>query len=134
MKVLLYLSICFALLACNAQNNSDLEQNPKSWAETVMAIPDDKATPDELKVKNAMLGVIRESIAVEDNQFVLTLDKKHFKNCGIPEVYYDLLEKELIETNRALETMMKGQDIDLKGALVDFKVNLTKHLQQFEGK
>ncbi len=99
-----------------------------------MVIPDDQATPEELKLKNTVLKVIEDGIAVKNNQFVLTLDKKHFKNCGIPEVYYDLLEKELIETNRALETMTKEQDIDLEGAMADFKVNLAKHLQQFEGK
>lgn len=134
MKVLLYLSICFALLACNAQNNSDLEQNPKSWAETVMAIPDDKATPDELKVKNAMLGVIRESIAVEDNQLVLTVDKKYFKSCGVPEAYYDLLEAEFKETNKALVKMISEYNIDLEKVVDEYKVNLTKHLQQLESK
>ena len=134
MKNLIFLLVLVVLYACDVNTNSTNDQTPKSWAETVMAIPDDMATPDELKLKNTVLKVIGEGVAVENNQFVLTLDKKHFKNCGIPEVYYDLLEKELIETNRALETMMKEQDIDLKGALVDFKVNLTKHLQQLESK
>lgn len=134
MKNLIFLFVMVVFCACDANTNSMNGQTPKSWKETVMVIPDDQATPEELKLKNTLLKVVGEGIVVKNNQFVLALDKKHFKNCGIPEVYYDLFEKELIETNRALETMMKEQDIDLEGALEDFKVNLAKHLQQFEGK
>lgn len=134
MKNLIFLFVMVVLCACNANTNPANDQTPKSWKETVMVIPDDQATPEELKLKNTLLKVVGEGIVVKNNQFVLALDKKHFKNCGIPEAYYDLFEKELIETNRALETMMKEQDIDLEGALEDFKVNLAKHLQQFEGK
>lgn len=134
MKNLIFLFVMVVFCACDANTNSMNDQTPKSWKETVMVIPDNKATPEELKLKNTLLKVVGEGIVVKNNKFVLALDKKHFKNCGIPEVYYDLFEKELIETNRALETMMKEQDIDLEGALEDFKVNLAKHLQQFEGK
>ncbi len=134
MKNLIFLLVLVVLYACDVNTNSTNDQTPKSWAETVMAIPDDKATPDELKVKNAMLGVIRESIAVEDNQLVLTVDKKYFKSCGVPEAYYDLLEAEFKETNKALVKMISEYNIDWEKVVDEYKVNLTKHLQQLESK
>lgn len=134
MKDLIFLLVLVVLYACDVNTNSTNDQTPKSWAETVMAIPDDKATPDELKLKNTVLKVIGEGVAVENNQFVLTLDKKHFKNCGIPEVYYDLLEAEFKETNKALVKMISEYNIDWEKVVDEYKVNLTKHLQQFEGK
>lgn len=120
------------LCACGANTNPTAEQAPKSWKETVMAIPDDQATPDELKLKNKMFEVMSEVIAVKNNGLVITVDKKYFTSQGIPEAYYDLLEAEFEETNRALEKMVSEQDVDLTGALEQFKVDVINHLKEFE--
>lgn len=134
MKNLIFLLVLVVLYACDVNTNSTNDQTPKSWAETVMAIPDDKATPDELKLKNTVLKVIGEGVAVENNQFVLTVDKKYFKSCGVPEAYYDLLEAEFKETNKALVKMISEYNIDWEKVVDEYKVNLTKHLQQLESK
>ena len=97
-----------------------------------MVIPDDQATPEELKLKNKMFEVMSEVIAVKNNGLVITVDKKYFTSQGIPEAYYDLLEAEFEETNRALEKMVSEQDVDLTGALEQFKVDVINHLKEFE--
>ena len=130
MKNLIFLLVLVVLYACDANTNSTNDQTPKSWKETVMAIPDDQATPDELKLKNKMLEVLGEVIAVNNNRLVITADKKFFTSQGIPEAYYDLLEADFEETNRALEKMVSEQNVDLTGAVEQFKVDVINHIKQ----
>ena len=132
MKNLIFLLVLVVLYACDANTNSTNDQTPKSWKETVMVIPDDQATPEELKLKNKMFEVMSEVIAVKNNGLVITVDKKYFTSQGIPEAYYDLLEAEFEETNRALEKMVSEQDVDLTGALEQFKIDVINHLKEFE--
>ena len=130
MRNLIFLFVVFVLCSCNTNTNSTNDQTPKSWKETVMVIPDDQATPEELKLKNKMFEVMSEVIAVKNNGLVITVDKKYFTSQGIPEAYYDLLEAEFEETNRALEKMVSEQNVDLTGAVEQFKVDVINHIKQ----
>jgi hypothetical protein len=67
-------------------------------------------TPDSLRSpeQKALLGkferIVYEHCAIKNKRFEITISKEKFKTMGVPEIYYDMLKKDIEDLNRALGT------------------------------
>ncbi len=90
------------------------------WGDTVMAIPDWEATPEEKAMKDAFQEILMEKVQVEGNKLVLSVGKDYFVEKGLPEEYYhkmiqglEITEKTRGKQNKALRKMVKEGLMDI---------------------
>ncbi len=89
---------------------------PQHILESVLAVPDSVATPEQLALKQALGDIVWEYMIVKNNRLVLTADRAVFIERGIPPSYFDICQTSVEEMNDGLDRWEKesGLRIDLK--------------------
>lgn len=117
MRNLLFVCLLGVMLAsCTEQSREPVDL----WSDTVLAIPDWEATPEEKAMKEAFHEILMEKVQVEGKKLILTVDKDYFLEKGLPEEYYDkmlkgleMTEKTRAKQNKALRKMIKDGLMDI---------------------
>lgn len=104
------LILCTVLFLFSCQNNSKVIDQVKSEQavpyfkpdfDYVQQTPDSLWTPEQKElVKKLQAVVTPENLKVVDDQVVFTLTKEEFVSMGIPEEYYELIEKDMVNNNK----------------------------------
>lgn len=104
------LILCAALFLLSCQNNSKVSDQVKSVQEEPYFRPDFdyvQQTPDSLwtseqkeLVKKLQAVITPENLKVVDNQVVFNMTKEEFVAMGIPEEYFELIEKDMVNNNK----------------------------------
>jgi len=68
-----------------------------------MRIPDSLLTPKFNVMMTQMEMLIGRHTVVEDNHFVLRLSKRDFRKNGIPGIYFDVIQRELVNNNAFID-------------------------------
>lgn len=71
--------------------------------EYVQLIPDSLKTDDQKELVRKLQTLIAENLKSVDNELVFTLTREEFVAKGIPEEYYILIQKDVVNNNRFLK-------------------------------
>jgi hypothetical protein len=91
------------LLSCNKVKNREEPPSPQEY-EYVHLIPDSLLTPEQRELRFILSQVIVEYVTIEDNKFVLHLDREGFRKKGIPDAYYLRLLKDMQDNNTYIDS------------------------------
>lgn len=104
------LILCTALFLFSCQDNSKVIDQVKSEQEEpyfkpdfdyVQQTPDSLWTPEQKElVKKLQAVIMPENLKVVDNEIVFNMTKEEFVAMGIPEEYYELIEKDMVNNNK----------------------------------
>jgi len=68
-----------------------------------MRIPNSLLTPKFNVMMTQMEMLIGRHTVVENNHFVLRLNKRDFRKNGIPGIYFDVIQRELVNNNAFID-------------------------------
>ena len=101
--------ICAALcLSCANKEKSDW-QHPATYQESVLAVFDSLATPEQLAFKEKLRDFVMTPgmIKIEGNRLILVASEEDFTKQGIDPVYKQFMQESLDETNDGMEQWLK---------------------------
>jgi hypothetical protein len=99
----------FGLFYSCAGNTSSIEDKTETEKAVRQAIytlgmtPDSLQSPEQKALASKMEMIVYEHCVIKDKRLELTISKKEFKTMGVPEIYYDLLKKDIEDINRCLD-------------------------------
>jgi hypothetical protein len=68
-------------------------------------IPDSLRSPEQKAQLRKFESLVYEHCAIKNKRWEVTISKKEFKQTiGLPEIYYDILKKDIADMNRYLDT------------------------------
>ncbi|MDR3056862.1 MAG: hypothetical protein ACK5KL_04160 [Dysgonomonas sp.] len=80
--------------------------------------PDSLLTPEQLQKRENIIKVIASHVTVKDNHYISTATARDFEDNGLSGYYYDLLEKNVEDINRFIDsTGMKNVEEMYKESL-----------------
>jgi hypothetical protein len=90
-------------ISCKAQKNHSAQN---SLEETYLELQKFQSEPDSLLTENEkikkykLFNLVKEKVSVKNNQFYSSATRKDFKDRGLSECYFEILEKSIRETNQ----------------------------------
>ena len=128
--ILAMFGVVVTLVGCG-RNKGDVPFKFDSWKETVMAIADEEATPEQLALKRKIQNVIVSYVDIVDDRLCLNVGRDYFEKNDIPTAYYDLMTEEFAQTNEAFARMLETQDVevDVAAALEKAKEELRHRIE-----
>ena len=99
-------------ILCSCADNTKSGTNPEEEKEMAeikarafLIKPDSLRSAEEKELFKQLEAVLFEDCRVENNRFELLIDKKEWKERGLPEVFYDMLKKDIVDANNFLDTV-----------------------------
>ena len=120
--VLFFLPLCVACVQMDSKELSRTEYDT-ALKQTILTIPDSLLTCEQIELKIRLLDIIYKNAHVENNNLKLSAEKELFKQNGIPNVYYYVINYQFDETSSAVKKWQSEQPI-LQG------INLETLLQE----
>jgi len=98
--LLLFLFSCQSKSKIIDQTNSG-QKEPyfKPGFHYVQQTPDSLRTPEQKELISKIQKVVLENTGFENNEMIFKLSREEFVAKGIPEEYYDLIQKDLVNNN-----------------------------------
>lgn len=113
MSKYLFLLHIFLLFSCMNNEREPLWKNPSSMEESVLVIPNDKATFEQKELKEKLTRLLFENVVVINNKLQLQVSDDYFEINGISTSYDTLLRKKLVEQNHWIEDMYRKDSIKI---------------------
>jgi hypothetical protein len=66
--------------------------------------PDSLRSPEQKALKGKLERLLYEHCAIKNKRFEVTISKEEFKTIGLPEIYYDILKRDIKDINHYLDT------------------------------
>jgi len=119
MKTVAFLFFCLVLFSCRIGTTSDgvamaidslyvddtVYVDIKGTEHTFLGrIPDSLRTEEQARLLRLMNDITVDHISVKDNHMVLELSKEEFLAKGLPERYYKVLQRNIIDNNIFFDT------------------------------
>lgn len=118
-KPLILFSLILIFLSCQPSSNSGgqgpVESNDSYFDpnyEYVHLIPDSLRTHEQNAMLDTLQQLIIKNMQVEDDRLVFKMTKEEFVDKGVPEEYYDLIQKDLVNNNNYLDTAKLDQSAE----------------------
>lgn len=125
--IIISLVLLFASCRESGRTNQDNVGSDKAYLDSsyryVHLIPESERTVEQKAMLDTLNKLIAENLVADGNQLVFKLSKDEFLSNGIPEEYYDLIQKDLQANNRYLDTANLDQSAEeiLKDSFRQFK-------------
>ena len=106
---------CLGILVCSCQlaknkKVSDISHSNSDSLQTteqilVHLIPDSLQTTEQKKLTDLISQTLVQHITTSNNRLILNLTKRELVELGIPELYFDLIQKDLAISNSYVDSL-----------------------------
>jgi hypothetical protein len=110
-KVLILLLVCGLFYSCaenpqnqNTVNRDDAEKTAMNKIMAISATPDSLRSPEDKLLMQQLEALMFESCQLENGKINVIINKEEVIRKGIPEIYYDILKKDVNDLNAFLDT------------------------------
>jgi hypothetical protein len=87
----------------NEINEKDIEKEASQVIYTLGMTSDSLRSPEQKAFASKMEMIVYERCVIKNKRFELNISKREFKTIGLPEIYYDLLKRDIEDMNRCLD-------------------------------
>jgi hypothetical protein len=91
----------------NTNHTVDTTESEKEARQMIFLLgstPDSLRSPEQKALVKKLERIVYEHCQIKNDRFEVTLNKKEFKTMGVPEIYYDILKKDIEDINHYLDT------------------------------
>jgi hypothetical protein len=85
--------------ASYTDDKTDAEKEAGQVIYTLGMTLDSLHSPEQKVFASKMKMIVYERCAIKNKRFELNISKREFKTIGVPEVYYDLLKRDIEDIN-----------------------------------
>ncbi|MDR2087528.1 MAG: hypothetical protein LBP72_10215, partial [Dysgonamonadaceae bacterium] len=71
---------------------------------TLGMTPDSLRSPEQKALMEKFEMILYEHCSIKNERLEVSISKKEFKTMGVPEIYYDMLKKDVENINHYLDT------------------------------
>jgi len=97
--------ILIALInSCYKDNNANKNKETEQRISAMLMTPDSLRTAEDKILIQKIEAIYYESCSIKNDRFELAIRKKEFKKRGVPDVCYEMMKKDLDNTNNFLDT------------------------------
>jgi hypothetical protein len=94
-----------------ALNADDMEEEVRQKISSISMSSESLRSPKDNALYQKVEALVYEGIMVKDGRFVITVNKKDLKEKGLPEIYYDILKKDVDGINNNLLTQSFSKQV-----------------------
>ncbi|GHT52653.1 hypothetical protein AGMMS49982_13460 [Bacteroidia bacterium] len=103
-----FIAFGFFYSCVKGTNNAvDIAEAEKEARQTILMlgmIPDSLRSPEQKTLAKNLDLLVHEHCLVKNNHLEVAISKKEFETIGVPEIYYNILKKDIENINHYLDT------------------------------